>query len=112
MYSLIFFQNAEPRGVLKVTFVNYVNPDKGDYDGSCCDPFVIRCDDCDTYFEICLQSTYIPVAKMDKCIKFVRTKMREDDNFKFDAKFGSKGEKNPLEYHFDDSWKVCDLYLL
>ena len=98
-----------------MTFVDYVNPGKKDYAGGdgdeCCD---FGCDDCDTYFEICLQATYKPTASLANCLKFVKTKIREDDNFNFisafGTQFGSKGEKNPIEYHFDDSWKVCVLY--
>ena len=45
-----------------------------------------------------------------KCAIFVKTKIHESDSFTFKSaygtKFGSKGEKNPLVYHFDDSWKV------
>ena len=93
--------------MLEVEFIDYVNPGKHDYDDSCCDLF---CDDCDTYFEICLQSTYTPVARLDRCMKFVRTKIREDDNFNivdaFGSVFGLKGEKNPIVHRFDDSWKV------
>jgi hypothetical protein len=109
----MLFKNVEPNGVLKVTFIDYVNPGGSDYDDgdgdSCCD---ILCDECDTYFEICLQATYVPVARLDRClVKFVRTKVREDDNFNFISAFGktfgSNGEKNPIEYHFDNSWKVC-----
>ena len=111
--AFIIFKNAKPNGVLKVTFIDYANPGKSDYDhgdgDSCCD---FLCDDCDTYFEICLQATDKPIARLDKClVKFVRTKVREDDNFNFISAFGtyfgSNGEKNPIEYHFDNSWKVC-----
>ncbi len=101
----------EPKGVLKVTFIDYVNPGRREWDhgdgDSCCD---LLCDDCDTYFEICLQATYTPVARLDNCLKFVRTKFREKDNFNFKSafgsQFGSNGEKNPIEYHFNDSWQV------
>ena len=103
-------QNVEPNGVLEVKFIDYVNPKKYDYGGSCCDTELFQCGDCDTYFEICLQSTYTPVPNLDKCMKFVRTKQRQDDNFNFLAAFGSEfgvnREKNPIVHHFDHSWQV------
>ena len=103
-------QNVEAKGVLKVTFLDYVNPAKLDYTGGCCDFGIVGCGACDTYFEICLQPTYEPIASLDKCMKFVRTKQREDDNFNilnaFGPVFGLNGEKNPIVHHFNDSWQV------
>ena len=104
-------KNVEQRGVLNVTFVDYVNPGKRAYKNQCCDLDHFACGDCDTYFEICLQATYVPVASLGNCSKFVKTETRSGDNFNFKSAFGthfgSRGEKNPIEYHFNDSWKVC-----
>ena len=112
MFFFKSFQNVETKGVLKVAFVDYVNPKSGVYDGGCCDSLICRPTNCETYFEICLQSTNTPKASQDNCMVFVKTKLREGDSFTFkDAygtTFGVKGEKNPLVYHFDDSWGVCD----
>ena len=92
-----------------MTFVDYINPEKVDYNGSCCDQSPL-CSDCDTYFEICLQTTNPPVASMKNCDIYVKTKVHENDKFKFSVafggQFGSKGERNPLVYHFGDSWEV------
>lgn len=101
---------GEPKGYLKVRFVDYVNPGKQDYDGGCCEPATVlwKCDDCDTYFEICLQRNDGAVAG-GKCIKFVKTRVRHSDKFHFSrdgSDFGVNGERNPLEYQFDDSWQV------
>ena len=49
-------------------------------------------------------------------MKFVRTKERKGDNFKFlkafGPVFGLNDEKNPIVHHFDDSWQVIVAYLL
>ena len=107
-------QSVEAKGVLKVTFVDYVNPGKFIFSGRCCD---LICDNsCETYFKICLQPTYKPIARLDKCMKFVRTKERKGDNFDFlkafGPAFGLNGEENPIVHHFDDSWQVIVAYLL
>ena len=47
---------------------------------------------------------------MNNCIMRVKTKKRKDDYFNiltaFGSQFGLKGEKNPLVYHFNDTWQV------
>lgn len=102
---LIFVRVVEPKGVLKVRFVDFVNPGQQDYDGGCCDPVLLSCNKCETYFEICLQKYYAAVAQK-KCIIHVTTKQRSSDKFTFGTSgFGTKGEKNPLVYKFDNTWK-------
>lgn len=100
------------KGVLKLTFNDYNNPGKGDYDGGCCDP--ILCGRCETYFEICLQSSYIPVHSTKNCTVYVNTKHHKGDSFNFKKVYGTffgiNNERNPLVYNFDNNWKVI-LYI-
>ena len=89
-------------------FLDYVNPDREDYHGDCCDIF---CDECDTYFEICLQHGGTALTSK-KCFISLTTKERESDRFSFGSTIGLHGEKNPLVYNFDDTWQVRRFYCL
>ncbi|KAK3612262.1 hypothetical protein CHS0354_039543 [Potamilus streckersoni] len=105
-FSFTFFQHAPGKGFLTVTLVQFDNNDGKTWTGNCCDGVLSgsTCypDECDSYFDICLQDTAFLTAGECGFGQVTTGVIPNDDHINFGNDIG--GTINPINFAFEN-WK-------
>ncbi|KAL3876040.1 hypothetical protein ACJMK2_033926, partial [Sinanodonta woodiana] len=98
--------HAHGKGFLTVTLVQFDNNDGKTWIGNCCDAVssdsTCYPDECDAYFDICLQDTALPATGGCGLGQVTTGVIPNDDHIQFGNDIG--GTVNPINFAFE-SWK-------